>query len=212
MSATMDAETQSAAAPSPHVTSSRGDARRRKIIQVATTMLARNGSRGTSLSEIASASGVSQAGLLHHFPSKEHLLHAVLDHRDAYENSLLWRNGPDPGIGIFDVIADIVADWSREPELVGLVAILVAENVGSEAVLKDRLTKKYRETVDRLEATLHSAQARGEVHAEVDVHLKAIEILAFLSGLEMAWLVDQEIPARDTARSWAESQKRALLP
>src|SRR5258708_24519175 len=41
--------------------SPRGDARKKRIIEVATSMLARNGSRGTTLSDIAAAAGVSQA-------------------------------------------------------------------------------------------------------------------------------------------------------
>jgi len=190
--------------------SARGEARRARIIEVATSLLSRNGSRGTSLNQIASAAGVSQTGLLHHFPTKEHLLHAVLDSRDEYENALLWRNGPDPGLGVFDVVADVVGDWPEQPDLVGLVAILVAENVGREAALKDRLTSKYRETVARLEETLVSARSRGEIRADVDLHGKAIEILAFLSGLEMAWLVDNEIPAHETAIGWAAAQVQAL--
>jgi AcrR family transcriptional regulator len=190
--------------------SARGEARRARIIEVATSLLARNGSRGTSLNQIASVAGVSQTGLLHHFPTKEHLLHAVLDSRDEYENALLWRSGPDPGLGIFNVVAHIVADWPKQPELVGLVAILVAENVGTDAALKDRLTAKYRETVARLEETLLSARSRGEIRPDVDLHAKAIEILAFLSGLEMAWLVDSEIPAHQTAIGWAATQVRAL--
>ncbi|RKN11013.1 TetR/AcrR family transcriptional regulator [Streptomyces radicis] len=190
--------------------SARGEARRARIIEVATSLLARNGSRGTSLAQIASAAGVSQTGLLHHFSTKEQLLHAVLDNRDEHENALLWRGGPDPGLGIFDVVADVVADWPKQPELVGLVAILVAENVGTDATLKDRLTAKYRETVARLEETLVSARSRGEIRADVDLHAKAIEILAFLSGLEMAWLVDSDVPAHATAIGWAAAQVEVL--
>ena len=38
--------------------SPRGDARKKRIIEVATSMLARNGSRGTTLGDIAAAAGV----------------------------------------------------------------------------------------------------------------------------------------------------------
>lgn len=194
----------------PRASSPRGEARRKLIIEAATRLLARNGSRGTSLGDIATAAGVSQTGLLHHFPSKEHLLHAVLDNRDAYENSLLWREGPDPGLEIFEVVSRVVGEWSEKPELVGLIAILVAENVGHDGVLKDRLTQKYHETVDRLAGTLASAQSNGDIRPDADPHLKAIEILAFLSGLEMAWLVDDQIPAHAAARAWAQAQVTAL--
>ncbi|MDT5170838.1 MAG: hypothetical protein QOD02_4173, partial [Mycobacterium sp.] len=40
-------------------------------------LLARNGWRNTSLAQIAKEAGVTPAGLLHHFESKEQLLNAV---------------------------------------------------------------------------------------------------------------------------------------
>ncbi|MGA8245273.1 MAG: TetR family transcriptional regulator [Nocardioides sp.] len=199
-------------APSPRAktsaTSARGEARRRRIIEVATRLLARSGSRGTSLQEIATASGVTQTGLLHHFPTKEHLLNAVLDNRDEFENSLIWRYGDDPGIRVFDVVADVVSEWASRPELVGLMAILVAENVGDEAMLHDRLRANYRRTVNQLARTLQGAVDRREIVGPIDPDTKAVEVLAFLSGLELAWLVDPTIHAEAVARVWADGQTR----
>jgi AcrR family transcriptional regulator len=190
--------------------SARGIARKERIVDVATRFLARNGARGTTLGEIAAEAGVSQAGLLYHFPTKEELLHAVLDRRDEFEDALLWSKGSDPGLQIFDIIAGIVRSWSDRPEIVGLVAVLVAENVGDDGPLRPRLASKYQLTVDRIASTLRAAQDRGEIWAETDTHLKSIEILAFLSGLEMAWLVSPEIPAAETAAEWARHQVMAL--
>jgi AcrR family transcriptional regulator len=190
--------------------SARGIARKERIVDVATRFLARNGARGTTLGDIAAEAGVSQAGLLYHFPTKDDLLHAVLDRRDEFEDALLWSKGADPGLQIFDIIADIVRSWSERPEIVGLVAVLVAENVGDEGPLRPRLASKYQLTVDRIASTLSAAQQRGEIRAQTDTHLKSIEILAFLSGLEMAWLVSPEIPAAETAAEWARHQVLAL--
>lgn len=190
--------------------SARGMARKELIIDVATRFLARNGARGTTLGEIAAEAGVSQAGLLYHFSTKEELLHAVLDRRDEFEDALLWSEGADPGLRIFQIIAEIVRSWSERPEIVGLVAVLVAENVGYDGPLRPRLASKYRLTVDRIASTLSAAQLRGEIGSEIDTHLKSIEILAFLSGLEMAWLVSPEIPAAETTAEWARQQVRAL--
>jgi len=192
------------------IASARGIARKERIVDVATRFLARNGARGTTLGDIAAEAGVSQAGLLYHFPTKEDLLHAVLDRRDEFEDALLWGEGSDPGLQIFDIIAGIVASWSDRPEIVGLVAVLVAENVGDEGPLRPRLASKYQLTVDRIASTLRAAQRRGEIRAQTDTHLKSIEILAFLSGLEMAWLVSPEIPAAETAAEWARHQVIAL--
>lgn len=189
---------------------SKGEARKRGIVEAATRMLARNGARGTTLGEIAAAVGVSQAAVVYHFGTKEELLHAVLDNRDRFEDEQLWKNGPNPGLEIFTIVADIVESWATHPEIVGLLAVLLAENVGDDDLLRPRLQGNYGLTVDRLTATLRGAQDRGEMRRDIDAHLKAIEILAFLSGLELAWLVTPDLPAGETARHWARQQLAAV--
>jgi AcrR family transcriptional regulator len=194
----------------PKRSSSRGDARKKQLIEVATRMLARNGSRGTTLSDIAAAAGVSQAAVVYHFGTKEELLHAVLDHRDEFEDTQLWRHGPDPGLAIFEIISGIVGSWHDHPEIVGLLAVLLAENVADDGLLRPRLRRNYQLTVDRIADTLRQAQDRGEMRPDADPRLTAIGILAFISGLELAWLISPDIPAAETAALWAASQVTQL--
>lgn len=184
--------------------------RRDELIGIATRLIARNGARGTTLADIAREADVAQATVVYHFGTKEGLLHAVLDARDSFEDGLLWRFGQDPGMKIFEIIADIVASWSEHPEVVGLLSVLIAENIGDDDALRSRLAGNYRVTVDRLATTLRSAQKRGEMRSDVDPTSKAIEMLAFLSGLELAWLVSADIPATETARAWAAEQVAQL--
>jgi AcrR family transcriptional regulator len=190
----------------------RGSGRREELIEVATRLIARNGSRGTTLADIAHEAGVSQAAVAYHFGTKEGLLNAILDARDAFEDGLLWRLGPDPGMRIFGIIAEIVAGWAEHPDLVGLLGVLIAENVGDDDALRPRLAANYKVTADRLAATLTAAQQRGEMRLDVDPHTKAIEILAFLSGLELAWLVSSDTPAAQTTAAWAREQTANLSP
>jgi AcrR family transcriptional regulator len=184
--------------------------RRDELIGIATRLIARNGARGTTLADIAKEADVAQATVVYHFGTKEGLLHAVLDARDSFEDGLLWRFGQDPGMKIFEIIADIVAGWAEHPEIVGLLSVLIAENIGDDDALRSRLAGNYRITVDRLAATLRSAQKRGEMRSDVDPTSKSIEMLAFLSGLELAWLVSADIPATATARAWAAEQVAQL--
>jgi AcrR family transcriptional regulator len=194
----------------PKRSSSRGDARKKQLIEVATRMLARNGSRGTTLGDIAAAAGVSQAAVVYHFGTKEELLHAVLDYRDDFEDTQLWRQGTDPGLGIFATLSGIVGSWDDHPEIVGLLAVLLAENVADDGLLRPRLRRNYQLTVDRIAQTLRNAQARGEMRADASPRLTAIAMLAFLSGLELAWLISPDIPAAQTAALWAADQVARL--
>ena len=61
-------------------TTARGRARRDQLLDVALELFAAKGYRGASLSEIAEKVGLSEAGLLHHFPTKVALLEATLEY------------------------------------------------------------------------------------------------------------------------------------
>jgi AcrR family transcriptional regulator len=59
-----------------------GRARQARIIADATELFARRGFHDTSLREIAEGVGISKSALLHHFPTKDELLVAVVAERD----------------------------------------------------------------------------------------------------------------------------------
>ena len=66
----------------------KGVAKRTEILDTALDVVARNGFRGTSVKELADSVGLSQAGLLHYFDSKDELFTAILRRRDEVDNAL----------------------------------------------------------------------------------------------------------------------------
>ena len=165
--------------------------------------------------DIAAEAGVSQTGLLYHFRSKEALLNAVMDRHLAFSEQWLWGDGPDPGIKIVDIVAKHMASWPSQHDgkvasLLGMNTVVLGENVSPDTDLHPRLVDGYRTTIDRVTATLRSAQERGEMRGDIDPRLKAMEIIAFCYGLEAAWLVDPTIPVAAAAAQWAAQQTRHL--
>ncbi|MFD5206205.1 TetR/AcrR family transcriptional regulator, partial [Streptomyces anulatus] len=67
----------------------KGRAKRTEILDQAMTLFGEAGYRGASLRVIATRCGISHPGLLHHFPTKEALLLAVLQHRDDVDDEWL---------------------------------------------------------------------------------------------------------------------------
>ena len=61
----------------------RGESTRQRLLDEAERQFAETGFRGTSLNAIAAAAGLGNAGVLHHFPSKEKLYKAVLQRLSA---------------------------------------------------------------------------------------------------------------------------------
>jgi len=60
------------------VTQGEGSSTRRRILQIALSLMAQRGVDGTSMRDLASAAGLNVASLYHYFPSKRDLLESVL--------------------------------------------------------------------------------------------------------------------------------------
>lgn len=185
----------------------KGEDRRQRILDVAQRLLTRNGWRNTTLAQIAGEAGVTPAGLLHHFESKEQLLHAVLDARDLDDDSHADRAG--------DLLVEItrVADrFSRAPDMVGTFTVLLVESILPEAPLHDRMLARHRAATDIVIDLIRRGQAEGRYREDIDPALKAIEILAFVHGMETTWLLDPSIPLPEVFKQYAETLARDFAP
>jgi AcrR family transcriptional regulator len=192
----------------PPESSRRGAWRRDRILTATIRLVARNGGRGTSLAEIAGEAGVTQQGLLHYFASKEALLHAALDvrdERDAVSRDPDWR-----GLEFLDAIVDRIGGWRAEPDMVGMFTLLLVENLGEHAPLRERLAERYELVRNEYADAIRAAQAAGSARLDIDPDLKAIEVIAFLNGLETSWLLNPAIPVERVAEAWARYQRATM--
>ncbi|QLL06793.1 TetR/AcrR family transcriptional regulator [Mycobacterium vicinigordonae] len=185
----------------------KGEDRKQRILTVAQRLLSRNGWRNTTLAQIAGAAGVSPAGLLHHFESKEQLLHAVLDARDLDDDTHSDRGGD-----LLGEIAQVADRFTRAPELVGTFTVLLVENIDPDAPLHDRLVRRQRDATEIVAAAIRRGQEDGRYRADIDPTVKAVEILAFTHGMEMTWLLDPSIPLAEVFKEYAEALARDFSP
>lgn len=185
----------------------KGEDRRQRILSVAQRLLTQNGWRSTTLAQIAKEAGVSAPGLLHHFESKEQLLHAVLQARDADDDANADLTG--------DIIAQVggVSDrFRRAPDLIGTFIVLMIENLDPDAPLHDRLLSRYRSALDVISEGIRRGQRAGQYRTDLDPVVKAVEIVAFINGMETSWLLDPSIPLTEVFREYASSLARQLAP
>jgi AcrR family transcriptional regulator len=183
----------------------KGEDRRQRILAVAERMLARKGWRTTSLAQIAKEAGVTPAGLLHHFESKEALLNAVLDARDADDDAHADRSG--------DLITELMKvpeRFERAPELVGTFTVLLVENIAADAPLHDRMHQRCRSAVEIIAGIIERGQNDGRYRCDFNAASKAVEILAFINGMETLWLLDPSIPLTEVFKGYVESLAREL--
>jgi AcrR family transcriptional regulator len=183
----------------------KGEDRRQRILAVAQRLMTRNGGRGTTLSQIAQEAGVTTAGLLHHFESKEQLLHAVLDARDADDMAHVDMTGD-----VVEQLERVTERFERSPGLIGLFTVLLTENLDPDAPLHDRFLGRYQDAVAIVTEGIRRGQNAGRYRTDLDPAVKAVEIIAFLYGMETSWLLDPSIPLTDVFRGYASTLAREL--
>jgi AcrR family transcriptional regulator len=185
----------------------KGEDRRQQILVAAQRLLRRHGWRGVTLGQIAREAGVTSAGLLHHFASKEDLLHAALDARDAYDESHADMSG--------DIVVEVRRAGARiqeVPDLVGMFAVLMMENIDPDAPLHSRFVDRYRAAVDIVARVIRAGQRAGRYRTDLDPAIKAVEIVAFINGMESLWLLDPSIPLTQVFKEYTGSLGRQLAP
>jgi AcrR family transcriptional regulator len=178
----------------------KGEDRRQRILAAAQRLMTRNGSKGVSLGQIAREAGVSPAGLLHHFESKDQLLHAVLDARDADDLA-----ATDFSLSPVEQLERVVERYQRAPELIGTFTVLLTENLNPDAPLHDRFLDRYRAAVEIIASGIQRGQCAGKYRLDLDPAVKATEIVAFLTGMETSWLLDPSVPLIEVFHEYTSS-------
>ena len=167
----------------------KGVAKREEILTAALDVIARNGYRRTSVRELADAVGLSQAGLLHYFSSKEELFQEILRKRDEVDASAFEPHTADFMEGFLDVVrhnADV-------PGLVQLYAQVSTEAGDPEHPAREFFIRRYSEFRRRFAEQIRIEQAAGRVDADIDPELTAGLFLAAADGLQTQWMLDPSI-------------------
>ncbi|MFJ1456346.1 helix-turn-helix domain-containing protein [Nocardia wallacei] len=183
----------------------KGEDRRQRILRVAQRLLTQNGWRSTTLAQIAREAGVSPAGLLHHFQSKDQLLHAVLDARDAADAA-----GADLSGDLIVEIRKVAERIESSPDLVGTFVVMLVENLMPDAPLHDRLLDRWKVAVGIVADIIRRNQEIGRYRPDLDPDIRAIEIVAFINGMEISWLLDHSIPLTEVFNEYTRSLARDL--
>jgi AcrR family transcriptional regulator len=167
----------------------KGRAKRREIIDQAMAMFGEVGYRGASLREIAARCGISHPGLLHHFPTKESLLLAVLDHRDQVDLEWLDTDSAD-GVTTLRHLVELTALNTTRRGIVELYAVLSAEATSADHPAHAYFQQRYRRAVDTAVTAYVRARDTGALRAGIDPERAGRQLIALMDGLQIQWLLD----------------------
>jgi AcrR family transcriptional regulator len=171
--------------------SARSAAARDRLVRSALQAYATNGYAGSSLSQIATAAGLTNAGLLHHFPSKEDLLVAVLQERDRVDGERFNLRG-FVGLKALDALVHLVEANTSTPGLVRAFTVLMGESAAEDHPAGRWFRERYPRRCDNLAAALRAGVDRGQIRPETDCDAVAVEIIAMMDGLQVQWVLDPE--------------------
>lgn len=168
----------------------RGVARRRAILDAAVQLFAERGFRSTGLAAVAERVGVTHQGVLHYFGTKENLLQAVIAERDRIEAEAFDKQVAAGGVSGLAALPEIARQDVANPVLVRLFTVLVAESLDGDDPLHDYFQARYKRVRRGVERMVRSGQDRGEIGPHVDPAGVAVEVLAFIIGIQTQWLLD----------------------
>ncbi|GAA3523854.1 TetR/AcrR family transcriptional regulator [Amycolatopsis ultiminotia] len=165
----------------------KGRIRREDIISAAAVVYGEAGYHGASLREIAKRVGISHAGLLYHFPTKEALLAAVLERRDA-EDAEREQLGVPPGLEVLRRFLALAEHNVRHPGIVEVYSRLAAEAVAPGHPAHEYFDRHYRQARERVRDSFRVLAETGELRAGVDPAEAALTFIALMDGLQVQWL------------------------
>ncbi len=170
-----------------------GRRRRTQIVADAMRLFARDGYGDTSLRDVADAVGVSKSTLLHHYPTKELLLSAVLAERDAQ----IRMNGEAEGVtSAADLLRSIprgaAANAVEEPGLIEVYAVLSCEAVPEGHPAHAYFTQRLSGAIEYFAELFRLAQLDGDLPEHRDPQREATWLIALWDGLQYQWLYDRD--------------------
>lgn len=158
-----------------------------RILAEALTLFSTRGYVGTSLADIARASDISKAGLLHHYSSKDQLLAAVLDERDRRTMSRL-PDGDEGAEVALDAWVEMVAHNQRHPDGVALYTAMSAAVIDSDHQAHPWFRQHLMSAIAYLVDALERGKVTGEVRADAPSEQIARKLVALSDGLQVQWL------------------------
>ena len=162
----------------------KGERKRQEILLAAIEVFSQRGYRNASIREIAEAVGLTQAGLLHHFGSKEEMFVEVLRVRDETDEAKSE-----------DAVETLRLAIQRNAEVEGLVHLFVtvsAEAIDGAHPGHPFFLSRYEHLIEILRARIQAGQDEGRVSRTLGATMAAKMLVGLADGMQIQWLLDPE--------------------
>jgi len=167
---------------------------RERILLTAHDLFYADGIRATGVDRVIAASGVTKVTFYRHFPSKDDLVRAFLDHRHglwmAWFVDALGRRGAQQRIGDAQallVVADAMAEWFADPAFRGCAFINSVVEVGASVAGASDIAREHkREMVEVIAGLLPEGLRRMAVAQAAALGVDGAIVKAQMGGAAQA--------------------------
>ncbi|QKJ18366.1 TetR/AcrR family transcriptional regulator [Microbacterium hominis] len=163
---------------------------RQAILDAAMDVFAARGYAGGSLREIAGRIGIDQSSILHHFPTKQALLRAVMEERDRRDDDVLAEARPATIADVPEAFLALARRNASTPGVLQLYSLLAAESVTPQHPLGDY----FRERLPRVRAGFAQwfaeLDAAGMLRAGLTPDFAASAFFALWEGAQLHSVID----------------------
>lgn len=165
-------------------------ARRQQILEAATAVFAARGFQNASLVEIADRAGMTHAGVLHHFGSKEQLLVEVLAYRDQSDVEDLEGHHAPTGLELLRHLVRTAATNEQRPGIVQSYSLLSAEAVVADHPAHEWFRSRYAGLREMVEEAITEGLGPEAAPSEPELAAATAAIIAMMDGLQIQWLLE----------------------
>ncbi|UZX03127.1 TetR/AcrR family transcriptional regulator [Arthrobacter sp. CDRTa11] len=185
-------------------TYAKGRAARELILETALEVISKKGYTATSLRDIADQAGMTQAGLLHHFDTKENLLAEVLRKRDEVDR----QHFSPADITQLPLIIQLAHHNMEVPGLVQLYVSLQAAAVNPEHPCHDYFRDRDLVVHARITRDIEKRQKAGTFSPDADPKVISRMLLALSDGLQAEWAINPAVDLAGTLDAFWNSYVR----
>lgn len=163
--------------------------KREQILKAAIEIFGNKGSTNGTLADVAEQVGITHAGVLHHFGSKQKLLLEVLAYRDRDDVAGLAQKHIPGGPELFLHLVRTAFTNEKRPGIVQAYTVLSAESVTDEHPSRPFFEERYTTLRREVTAAFHELCAQEGVRDPDSIAEASAAILAVMDGLQLQWLL-----------------------
>lgn len=170
-----------------------------QIIDAAIRVLARQGYAKTSLLDIANEAGMSKGALHYHYPTKEALIHTVLETAcNAVQTRTMqaWSPSDNPFAALRKSLEELWATRAERSDEALVVADLLALSLSDES-LRPKLAEFYELGAEQIRAYLEQNLISLGLEPRISLEILPRIVIGLLDGLVMQAFVDPDALSPD---------------